>query len=72
MEGKGPRVLAVLDRVADETGATQAQVALAWIASKITAPIASATNVRQVEELLGALGLKLDAEQIAALDKASA
>jgi hypothetical protein len=32
----------------------------------------AATNVRQVEELLGALGLKLGAEQIAALDKASA
>jgi aryl-alcohol dehydrogenase-like predicted oxidoreductase len=72
VEGKGPRVLAVLDRVADETGATQAQVALAWVASKITAPIASATNVRQVEELLGAMELKLGAEHIAALDKASA
>jgi aryl-alcohol dehydrogenase-like predicted oxidoreductase len=72
MEGRGPRVLAALDQVAEETGHTLAQVALAWISAKIAAPIASATSVSQVEELLGAMQLKLDAEQIAALDAASA
>jgi aryl-alcohol dehydrogenase-like predicted oxidoreductase len=71
---KGTRVLAALDRVAAETGGTPAQVALAWTAAQpgITAPIASATGVAQLEELLGALRLELGPEQIAALDAASA
>jgi aryl-alcohol dehydrogenase-like predicted oxidoreductase len=72
MAGNGPRVLAALDGVAHETGHTSAQVALAWIAAKIAAPIASATSVAQVEELLGAMQLQLNATQIAALDAASA
>jgi aryl-alcohol dehydrogenase-like predicted oxidoreductase len=49
-----------------------AQVALAWVAAKITAPIASATSVAQVEELLGAMNLELSEEQVAVLDAASA
>jgi aryl-alcohol dehydrogenase-like predicted oxidoreductase len=72
LEGNGPRVLAALDQVAEETSHTMAQVALAWVAAKITAPIASATTVQQVEELLGAMALKLSAAQVAALDAASA
>lgn len=73
MEGHGPRVLAALDATAEETGATQAQVALAWIAAQpgIAAPIASATSVRQVEELLGAMELTLSADQLRRLDDAS-
>lgn len=72
MQGNGPRVLAALDRVAEETRHTPAQVALAWVAAKITAPIASATSVSQVEELLGAMELELSPAQIATLDGASA
>jgi aryl-alcohol dehydrogenase-like predicted oxidoreductase len=72
MEGGGPRVLAALDQIAEETGHTVAQVALAWIAARITAPIASATSVAHVEELLGALDLELGPQQISALDAASA
>jgi aryl-alcohol dehydrogenase-like predicted oxidoreductase len=73
MEGNGPRVLAALDRVAEETGATPAQIALAWIAAQpgIAAPIASATSVKQVEDLLGAMRLTLDESQLKALDEAS-
>ena len=71
LEGDGPRVLAALEQVAAETGHTLAQVALAWIAAKITAPIASATTVAQVEELVGAMELELSTEQVAALDAAS-
>jgi aryl-alcohol dehydrogenase-like predicted oxidoreductase len=62
-------VLAALDQVANEAGHTLAQVALAWIAAKITAPIASATSVAQVEELLGAMELQLNAKQIATLGR---
>ncbi|HEV2746117.1 MAG TPA: aldo/keto reductase [Allosphingosinicella sp.] len=70
----GFAVLAALDQVAAETGATPAQVALAWIAAQpgVAAPIASATNVEQIEELLGAMELELDAAQVARLSEASA
>jgi len=74
LEGDGPRVLAALDEVAEATGANQAQIALAWIAAQpgIAAPIASATGVKQVEELLGAMELTLDRDQLGARDAASA
>ena len=74
MEGKGPRVLAALDEVAAETGATPAQVSLAWLAAQpgVTAPIASATSVEQLDELLGVLTLELSPEQIERLNAASA
>ena len=65
MQGKGPAVLAVMDEIAAETGATLAQIALAWLATQpgVTAPIASATSVAQVEELAGSLNLALSSEQ---------
>jgi aryl-alcohol dehydrogenase-like predicted oxidoreductase len=69
----GLGVLTAIDNVAAEAGATPAQVALAWLAAQpaVAAPIASATSVAQVEELLGAMRLKLTAVQLAALDRAS-
>jgi aryl-alcohol dehydrogenase-like predicted oxidoreductase len=74
LDGKGKPVLAALDAVAARHGATCAQVALAWVMAKpaIAAPIASATSVAQITELMGALALKLTAEDVAELDKASA
>jgi aryl-alcohol dehydrogenase-like predicted oxidoreductase len=74
LDERGYKVLAALDEVAAETGATQAQVALAWLAAQpgITAPIASATGVEQLEELLGVLTLELSAELVARLTAASA
>ncbi|WP_292685449.1 aldo/keto reductase [Novosphingobium sp.] len=68
----GQAALATLDAVAAETGATQAQVALAWINAKpgIGAPIASATSAEQVRELCGAASLVLQPEQVARLDAA--
>ena len=74
MDGTGPRVLAALDEVAAQTRATPAQVALAWTGAQptVTAPLASARTLAQLEELLGSLELELSAEQIALLDGASA
>lgn len=71
---KGFAVLAALDGVAAETGAKPAQIALAWLTAQpaVTAPIASATTVPQVEELLAAMELDLAAHQLARLDAASA
>lgn len=70
--GKGPAVLAALDAVAAETGASLAQIALAWLAAQpaVTAPIASATSVAQVEELLGAMTLELSGDQLGRLTDA--
>jgi len=74
LEGRGKVVLAALDAVAARRRATCAQVALAWIMTKpaIAAPIASATSVAQLTELLGALRVALTDEDVAELDGASA
>ncbi|MHA4838553.1 aldo/keto reductase [Sphingopyxis sp. MSC1_008] len=72
LDGKGPAVLAAMDRIAAEAGATLSQIALAWVASQpgVTAPIASATSVEQLDELMGSLDLRLSDEQLAALSAA--
>lgn len=74
LEGKGAAVLAAMDAVAAETGATLAQIALAWLAAQpgITAPIASATSVEQVEELTGSWDLDLSKDQLERLTNAGA
>jgi len=71
---RGLRVLAALDDIAAENGATPAQVALAWLAAQpgVTAPIASATSPAQLDELLGVLALELSAGQVDRLTAASA
>lgn len=71
---KGFALLNRLDAVAGEHGASPAQVALAWIIARpgITAPIASATSVAQLDELLGAARLALSADAVTRLDAASA
>ncbi|NDZ11778.1 alcohol dehydrogenase [Variovorax sp. WS11] len=71
---RGLRILAALDEVAKTRGATPGQVALAWQIARpaITAPIASATSAGQLDELVAAAQLSLDAEGIALLDEASA
>lgn len=73
MVGKGPAVLAALDQVAARHRSTLAQIALAWVMAKpaIAAPIASATSVTQLTELMGALQVSLSADDHAALDRAS-
>lgn len=65
----GLRVLRALDQVAVRTGATLAQIALAWLMARpgVTAPIASATSVKQLEELLSSTELELSPEDLALL-----
>ncbi|HEY5071550.1 MAG TPA: aldo/keto reductase [Caulobacteraceae bacterium] len=72
LDARGLRILAALDEVAARLGATPAQVSLAWLMTRITAPIASATSVTQLEELMAAAALRLDPAAISALDAASA
>jgi aryl-alcohol dehydrogenase-like predicted oxidoreductase len=63
-----------MDSEAAETGATLAQIALAWLAAQpgVTAPIASATSVEQLQELLPAMDLDLTPAQLDKLDAAGA
>jgi aryl-alcohol dehydrogenase-like predicted oxidoreductase len=70
---RGFAILAALEGVAQAVHATMAQVALAWLMQRrgVTAPIASATTVDQLGELMAALRVELDPVSLAALDKAS-
>jgi aryl-alcohol dehydrogenase-like predicted oxidoreductase len=74
LNDRGFAILAALDKVSKAHSATQAQVALAWLMTRpgVTAPIASATTVEQVNDIAKSASLALSADDIAALDKASA
>jgi aryl-alcohol dehydrogenase-like predicted oxidoreductase len=74
LNDRGRRILAALDEVAAQQRARPAQIALAWLMARdsITAPIASASSVEQLHEILRAAQLTLTAEQVQALDEASA
>jgi aryl-alcohol dehydrogenase-like predicted oxidoreductase len=70
---RGKRILGALDQVSRELNATQAQVSLAWLLAKgVTAPIASATSVEQLNELMSGVTLKLSSDAVEVLDDASA
>lgn len=71
---RGERIVDALRAVADQQQATPAEVALAWLIGRrgVTAPIASATSVAQVESFAKAAALTLSAEEFAALERASA
>lgn len=70
---RGLRVLAELDALAGELNHTHAAIALAWLSARptVVAPIVSARTVAQVEAWLPALHLRLDAEAMKRLDRAS-
>jgi aryl-alcohol dehydrogenase-like predicted oxidoreductase len=72
----GDRTVAIADMVksvADDLGATSAQVALAWTLQNpiVVAPLVGARTLRQLEDNLGALDVDLDAAQLARLQEAS-
>jgi len=73
LNDKGMRILDALDKVAKAHNAKQAEVALAWLIAQkgVTAPIASATSVDQVDSLVRAAQLKLAPEEIGTLTAAS-
>jgi aryl-alcohol dehydrogenase-like predicted oxidoreductase len=70
---KGLRILAALDDVSLRYSTTPASVAIAWLIARpsVTAPIASATSLPQLDALLKATELKLDAAAIELLNAAS-
>jgi aryl-alcohol dehydrogenase-like predicted oxidoreductase len=74
MNERGSRILKALDEVSEQYSANQASVALAWLIARpsVTAPIASVTSLGQLSDLVRAAELKLNTEDIAILDDASA
>jgi aryl-alcohol dehydrogenase-like predicted oxidoreductase len=71
---RGMKILSALDEVSRVTGATPAQISLAWLLARpsITAPIVSATSVKQLEELFAAVELKLGSASLERLNDAGA
>jgi aryl-alcohol dehydrogenase-like predicted oxidoreductase len=74
LNARGLKILAALDEAARRMGSTPPRVAIAWVMAQpaVTAPIASARNVVQLEELLHASRLVLDTDTMALLERASA
>ena len=73
MNERGFKILEQLDRIAAAHHITVSQVALAWVMARpgITAAIASATSVEQVRELLGAVDVHLNADEVETLNRVS-
>lgn len=73
LNDRGSRIIDALDQLAKQLHATAAQVALAWLMARrtVTAPIASATNLAQLKELIGATKLELDEASMKLLNRAS-
>ncbi len=71
---RGLKILAALDQVAAETGESLAAISIAWVAARpgITAPIASATSLKQLEAIIAAGKLNLTDAQMALLNEAGA
>ncbi len=71
LNDRGFKILAALDEVASHYKTTPAAVAIAWVIGRpgITAPIASATSVKQLRELVQATRLALDEGSIQLLSK---
>ncbi|KQP22395.1 aldo/keto reductase [Pseudorhodoferax sp. Leaf267] len=74
LNARGLRILAALDSVGAELNAEPAAVAVAWLLARpsVTSPIASATSLAQLQQLVAAARLKLPADAVARLDAASA
>jgi aryl-alcohol dehydrogenase-like predicted oxidoreductase len=71
---RGMKILKALDEVSKDAGAAQASISLAWLLAQptVTAPIASATSVKQLESLFAAVDLRLDQSALDKLTQASA
>jgi aryl-alcohol dehydrogenase-like predicted oxidoreductase len=72
LDERGLRILKALDAVAAAQQAKPAEVALAWLIARegVTAPIASATSLEQLDSLIRATRLELSAAQIESLTRA--
>ncbi|MEH1894839.1 MAG: aldo/keto reductase [Nostoc sp.] len=73
LNARGFRILKAVDEVAKTYNSTPTQVSLAWLIARptITAPIVSATNIEQLNDIIKAIDLKLDPDAIDLLNQAS-
>ena len=73
LDARGLRILDALDQVAKQAASTPTAVALAWLLARpsVTAPIASATSLAQLDMLIAGTRLRLDTSAVALLDRAS-
>lgn len=73
LDERGLRILGAMDAVAAKHGVKLPPVALAWLLTRpgVTAPVASATSIAQLDTMAQAVSLKLDADDLASLDRAS-
>ena len=71
---RGLKILAAMDKVAAKTGASLAEIALAWVVAQpgVAAPIASATSIEQLDLLVRGVRLTLSPDDLAALTAAGA
>jgi aryl-alcohol dehydrogenase-like predicted oxidoreductase len=73
LNDRGFKILKALDEVASQYKTTPASVAIAWVIARpgVTAPIASATSIKQLHDTTQAVHLKLDSGAVALLNEAS-
>jgi aryl-alcohol dehydrogenase-like predicted oxidoreductase len=73
LNDRGLAIIDALVKVADRHGVAPATIALAWLIARpsVTAPIASATSVKQLESLAQATRITLTPEDIALLNEVS-
>jgi len=71
---RGLKILAAMDKVAAKTGASLAEIALAWVVAQpgVAAPIASATSIKQLDLLVRGVRLTLSPDDLTALTAAGA
>jgi aryl-alcohol dehydrogenase-like predicted oxidoreductase len=74
LDDRGRKVLAALDEISAAHDATPTSIALAWLIARpsVTSPIASATSVEQLEDILKSVAIQLSPDEVAKLDQASA
>ena len=73
LNDRGFKILNALDQIAAEYNTTPASIAIAWVLARpgITAPIASTTSIKQLDETAKALTIKLSDDDIKILNNAS-
>lgn len=73
LDEKGMKVLKALDQVSQKHSSVPAAVSLAWLAAQpnVGAPIASATSIKQLDEILSSVALRLDEEDMRILNDVS-
>jgi 1-deoxyxylulose-5-phosphate synthase len=64
-------IIDAVGAIADERGATRAQVALAWLHSKpvVSAPLVGANTITQIDDAIASLDIDLTGEELAALER---